>query len=89
MSVIIIKAEEQHALIRPCLSISRAVQYLKGRSSHKLLSAFGRLRKCYWGQHLWARGHLSCTRGNMTDEMWMDDIANHAPPEPNDTFDVT
>lgn len=27
---------------------SRAVQHLKGRSSHKLLSEFGILRKRYW-----------------------------------------
>ena len=36
--------------IPPSLSVSRAVQYLKGRSSHKLLSEFGALRKRYWGQ---------------------------------------
>jgi hypothetical protein len=36
--------------IPPSLSVSRAVQYLKGRSSHKLLSEFGILRKRYWGQ---------------------------------------
>ena len=40
--------------IPPSLSVSRAVQYLKGRSSHKLLSEFASLRKRYWGQHLWA-----------------------------------
>ncbi len=57
--------------IPPNLSISRAVQYLKGRSSHKLLSEFGRLRKRYWGQHLWARDYWVCTSGNVTDEMWM------------------
>jgi putative transposase len=34
------------------LSVARAVQYLKGRSSHKLLSEFAALRKRYWGQHL-------------------------------------
>ena len=33
--------------IPPHLSVSRPVQYLKGRSSHKLLSAFGILRKRY------------------------------------------
>ena len=44
--------------IPPNLSVSRAVQYLKGQSSHKLLSEFASLRKRYWGQHLWARGVL-------------------------------
>ena len=42
--------------IPPQLSVSRAVQFLKGKSSHKLLSEYQALRKRYWGQHLWARG---------------------------------
>ncbi|MBU3032334.1 transposase [Paracoccus marinaquae] len=43
----------------------------------------------YWGQHLWARGYWVCTSGSVTDEMWMDYIANQTPPEPDDNFDVT
>jgi REP element-mobilizing transposase RayT len=35
--------------IAPSLSVSRAVQHLKGRSSDKLPSEFGILRKRYWG----------------------------------------
>ena len=42
--------------IPPSLSVSRAVQYLKGRSSHKLLSEFGILRKRYWGASICGRG---------------------------------
>jgi hypothetical protein len=56
---------------RPSLSVSRAVQYLKGRSSHKLLSEFGSLRKWYWGQHLWARGYWVASSGNVTDEVML------------------
>jgi len=33
--------------IPPQLSVSRAVQYLKGKSSHKLLSEYQQLRKRY------------------------------------------
>jgi putative transposase len=44
--------------IPPSLSVARAVQYLKGRSSHKLLSEFASLRKRYWGQHLWCNRAL-------------------------------
>src|SRR5665648_345510 len=47
--------------IPPSVSMSRAVQYLKGRSSHKLLSEFGVLRKRYWGQHLWAVSYTHLT----------------------------
>ena len=50
--------------IPPSLSVSRAVQHLKGRSSHKLLSEFGVLRKRYWGQHLWARGYWVVSTGH-------------------------
>src|ERR1700688_889987 len=55
--------------IPPSLSVSRAVQYLKGRSSHKLLSEFGILRKRYWGQHLWGRGYWVATSGKVTGEV--------------------
>lgn len=33
------------------ISVSKAVQYLKGKSSHRLLSEFPGVRKRYWGQH--------------------------------------
>ena len=55
--------------IRPSLSVSRAVQYLKGRSSHKLLIEFGILGKRYWGQHLWARAYWVASSGNVTHEV--------------------
>jgi putative transposase len=41
--------------IPPHISVYRAVQYLQGKSSHKLLSEFEQLRKRHWGQHLWGR----------------------------------
>ena len=75
--------------IPPSLSVSRAVQYLKGRSSHKLLSEFGILRKRYWGQHLWGRGYWVASSGNVTDEVWVEYIKNQKPPEPDDNFNVT
>jgi putative transposase len=74
--------------IPPQLSVSRAVQYLKGKSSHKLLSEYKSLRKQYWGQHLWARGYWVASSGNVTDEVWKDYIKNQHPPEPDDDFTV-
>ena len=46
-----INRDHVHMLVSipPSMSVSRAVQYLKGRSSHKLLSEFGVLRKRYLG----------------------------------------
>src|ERR1700678_626625 len=74
--------------IPPHLSVSRAVQYLKGKSSHKLLSEYHLLRKRYWGQHLWGRGYWVATSGNVTDEVWKRYIEEQKPPEPDDDFNV-
>ena len=85
-----INRDHVHMLISipPNLSVSRAVQYLKGKSSHRLLSEFGVLKKRYWGQHLWARGYWVVSSGNVTDEAWKEYIKNQKPPEPDDDFDV-
>jgi putative transposase len=75
--------------IPPSLSVSRAVRYLKGRSSHKLLAEFASLRKRYWGQHLWARGYWVASSGNVTDEVWIEYIQSQTALEPDDDFRVT
>ncbi len=75
--------------IPPSTSVSRAVQFLKGKSSHKLLNEYKSLRRRYWGQHLWARGYWVASSGNVTDEVWMEYIKNQKPPEPDDNFTVT
>ena len=74
--------------IPPQVSVSRAVQYLKGKSSHRLLSEYRQLKKRYWGQHLWARGYWVVTIGNVTDEVWKEYIETQKPPEPDDNFQV-
>ncbi len=74
--------------IPPNLSISKAVQYLKGKSSHKLLPEYSKLRKRYWGQHLWARDYWVATSGNVTDNMWKEYIKSQTRPEPDDGFHV-
>lgn len=74
--------------IPPQLSVSRAVQYLKGKSSHRSLTEYKALRKRYWGQHLWARGYWVASSGNVTDEVWKEYIKNQKPPEPDDDFEA-
>lgn len=85
-----INRDHVHMLIGipPQISVSRAVQYLKGKSPHKLLSEYASLRKRYWGQHLWARGYWAATRGNVTDEVWKRYIEEQQPPTPDDDFNV-
>jgi putative transposase len=85
-----INREHVHMLISipPYVSVSRAVQFLKGKSSHKLLSEFPSLRKRYWGQHLWARGYWVASSGNVTDEVWKKYIEGQQPEPPDDNFKV-
>ena len=85
-----INRDHVHMLISipPQLSVSRAVQYLKGKSSHRLLSEYKVLRKRYWGPHLWARGYWVASSGNVSDEVWKEYIKNQKPPEPDDDFTV-
>jgi putative transposase len=54
---------------RPMQKISQIMQWLKGTSSRVLLQEFPHLRKKFWGRHLWARGYLAVSSGNLTDEM--------------------
>jgi putative transposase len=85
-----VNRDHVHMLIAipPHLSVSRAVQYLKGKSSHKLLSEYAALRKRYWGQHLWGRGYWVASSGNVTDEVWKAYIENQKPDMPDDNFNV-
>ena len=55
--------------VPPYLSVSKLMQHIKGKSSRKLLSESSRMRKQFWGRHMWARGYFACTTGNVTDEM--------------------
>lgn len=66
-----ITSDHVHMFIsyRPQLAISKLVQYLKGVSSRVLLQEFAHLRKQLWGRHLWARGYMAVSSGNITDEM--------------------
>ncbi len=62
--------------VPPTLSIANLVQYLKGKTSRKLLMEDKQLSKTNWGQHLWARGYFATTSGTVTDETIMNYIEN-------------
>ena len=65
-----IGSDHVHMLISvpPHISISKAVQYIKGKSSRKLQQEFEKLKKRYWGQHMWARGYFAVTTGALNSE---------------------
>ncbi len=73
-----IRRDHVHLLLSypPQLSISKIVQRLKGVTSRKLLQESGRLRKEFWGHHLWARGYFAVSTGNVTDEIIAEYIKN-------------
>ena len=52
----------------PQISISKMAQYLKGKTSRKLLQENPELNKKFWGRHLWSRGYFATTSGAITDE---------------------
>jgi putative transposase len=73
-----VRRDHVHMLLSypPQLSISKIVQKIKGITSRKLLQESGRLRKEFWGQHLWARGYFVVSTGNVTEEMIAQYIQN-------------
>ena len=76
----------------PNLSPSKVMQYLKGKSSRKLMMESKHIQKQYWGRHLWARGYFVASSGNVTDEVIMEYIKQQEGTEPNDggeNFQVT
>jgi putative transposase len=55
----------------PYLSESKLMQYIKGKTSRKLLMEFPEISKKYWGRHMWGRGYFVASSGNVTDEVIM------------------
>ncbi len=73
--------------IPPQVTISRLVQWLKGKTANRMMSEFVHLRKVFWGRHLWARGYFCCSSGNVTDEVIAEYIA-HQNTEVDEDFKV-
>ena len=72
----------------PSLTVSKIVQYLKGRSSRLLQEEFPELKKRYWGQHLWGRGYFCATVGSVTEETIRRYIENQELTGKNDIFKI-
>ncbi len=68
-----ISKDHIHMLVSvpPQLSISKLVQFLKGKTSRKLQQEDKHLSKIYYGRHFWARGYFAVTSGTITDEAIM------------------
>ena len=81
-----VSTEHVHVLLScpPNISPSKLMQYIKGKSSRKLLMEFPHLQRQYWGRHLWARGYFVASSGNVTDEAIQAYIRSQDGTEPSD-----
>ena len=73
--------------VPPHLSVSKLMQYIKGKSSRKLQMEFGELKKTYWGKHIWARGYFCVSTGVVNEQMIKDYIEHHHEDE-NEEFTI-
>jgi len=87
-----VRSDHVHLLLSvpPHLAPSRVMQAIKGKTSHRLLMNWKRLREQFWGRHLWARGYFVCSSGNVTDEMIEEYIRTQgAEPQDDERFKIT
>ena len=86
-----ISTDHIHLLVSyaPRLSVSKLVQYLKGKTSRKMLQEYSEIRKKFWGSHIWARGYFVVSTGNVTDELIAEYISNQDMEKNDDDFKIS
>jgi len=87
-----IRPDHVHLLLDapPKWSPSKLMQAIKGKTSHHLLQDHRRLRKEFWGRHLWGRGYFVATTGNVSDEMVAEYIENQdVDPKEDEGFKIS
>ena len=73
----------------PRLSVAKLTQYIKGKTSRKLLQEYTELSKMFWGSHIWARGYFAVSTGNVTDEVIAEYIENQDIEMKEDDFKIS
>jgi len=89
-----VSRDHVHILVScpPDLSPSKIMQYIKGKSSRKLMMEFKHIQREFWGRHLWARGYFVASSGNVTDEVIIEYLKSQEGIEPadgGDNFQIT
>jgi len=86
-----IRPDHIHLLldVPPKMSPSKVMQAIKGKTSHHMLQDHRRLRKEFWGRHLWARGYFVATTGTVTDEAVAQYIEKQDAETEDDEFKIT
>ncbi|NCO62506.1 MAG: IS200/IS605 family transposase [Flavobacteriales bacterium] len=75
--------------VPPHISVSKLMQYIKGKSSRKVMSEFKAISKMYWGRHFWARGYFVVSSGTITDEMIMEYIEKQDIEDKDGDFKIS
>jgi putative transposase len=86
----VVSADHVHILVSapPQWSPSDLMRRIKGRSAKRLFDDFPRLRKQFWGRHLWARGYFCVTSGAMTKEKIEEYLKHHFERKDDDNFEI-
>ena len=86
-----IRPDHVHLLldVPPKMSPSKVMQAIKGKTSHHMLQDHRRLRREFWGRHLWARGYFVATTGTVTDEAVAQYIESQDVECEDDDFKIT
>ena len=74
--------------VPPSISISKLVQYMKGKSSRKVMLEFAHLKKRYWGQHMCAKGYFAVTVGNLNAQQVQKYIEEQERHHKRDNFEI-
>lgn len=66
-----VQADHVHVVlsIPPKYGVSQLMGFLKGKLALRVLSHYPKLRKQYWGNHLWSRGYCVSTVGLDEDKI--------------------
>ena len=73
----------------PRLSVAKLTQYIKGKTSRKLLQEYSEISKRLWGSHIWARGYFAVSTGNVTDELIAEYIEKQDIQQKDDDFKIS
>ena len=86
----VVSKDHVHLLVSapPQWSPSEIMRRVKGRSAKRLFDDFQRLRKAFWGRHVWARGYFCVTSGAMTREMIEQYLGHHFDGKGDDHFEI-
>ena len=75
--------------IPPQVTISKLMQYLKGKTAHTIMMEFPHIKKHYWGQHMWARGYFCASVGAVDEDTIKKYIESQKWDEEDQGFKIT